>query len=165
MMNHSSFIDAFIFPLVPRGCYSGVTAASNFKIPVFSSLLRRIQAIPIERNNLRSAINSIKRAEAVLMQEIHIGILPEGTRTLNGNMGPLKKGGFHMAINTGTPIIPVGILGAFDFKPKTRWWIKPAPITIKIGKIINTDSYENLGLDGLISLVEHRLKDLTGESL
>jgi 1-acyl-sn-glycerol-3-phosphate acyltransferase len=164
MMNHSSFLDAFIFPLIPRGYYSGVTAASNFKIPVFSSLIRRIQAIPIERNNLQSAINSIKQAEAVLMQGIHIGILPEGTRTLNGLIGPLKKGGFHMAINTSTPIIPVGISGAFDFKPKNRWWIRPTTITVKIGEIINIDKYENLGLDGLKNLVEVKLKYLSGEN-
>jgi len=163
MMNHSSFIDAFLFPLIPRGFYSGITAVKNLKIPVFSALLRRIQAIPIERRNLQSAINSIKRAERVLSQGIHIGILPEGTRTLNGVLGPLKKGGFHMAINTTTPILPVGISGAFSFKPKNRWWIKPCTIRVNIGEIINTNKYENLGLEGLRALVEKRIKQLSGE--
>ena len=98
MMKHSSFIDVFLFPLIPRGYYSGVTASSNFKIPLFAALIRRIQAIPIDRGNLQSAIKSIKKAEHILNQGIHIGILPEGTRTVNGLLGPLKKGGFHMAL-------------------------------------------------------------------
>ena len=163
MMNHSSFLDVFIFPLIPRGQYTGVTATKNFRIPVFSTLIRRVQAIPIERNNLRAAIESINRAEEVLTQNIHIGILPEGTRTLNGRLGPLKKGGFHMAINTKTPIVPVGVSGAFNFKPKNRWWIRPTPITISVGDTIKANAYDELGIDGLKNVVEEKLKLLSGE--
>ena len=163
MMNHSSFLDVFIFPLIPRGRYTGVTAAKNFNIPVFSSIIRRIQAIPIERNNLQAAIQSIEKAEKVLKKNIHIGILPEGTRTLNGCVGPLKKGGFHMAINTNTPIVPVGVSGAFNFKPKYRWWTKPVPIVINIGDVINTKTYSGLGLEGLMDVVGEKLKQLSGE--
>jgi len=163
MMNHSSFIDVFIFPLIPRGIYTGVTAVENFKMPIFSSLIRRIKAIPIERENIGAAIESIKKAEMVLNQGIHVGILPEGTRTLNGRVGSLKKGGFHMAINTHTPIVPVGVIGAFNFKPKNRWWIKPVPITINIGSTINPETYKALGLDGLKNIVEQKLIILSGE--
>ena len=91
MMNHSSFLDVFIFPLIPRGAWTGVTATENFKIPVFSLLIRRIKAIPIDRKNRSAAIESIKKAEDVLNVGIHIGILPEGTRTLDGKIKPLKK--------------------------------------------------------------------------
>ena len=51
MMNHSSFLDVFLFPLIPRGPYSGVAAIENFKIPIFSTLIRRLHAIPIDRKN------------------------------------------------------------------------------------------------------------------
>ena len=162
MMNHSSFIDVFIFPLIPKGIYSGVTAIENFKIPVFSTIIRRIQAIPIERKNRFAAIESIKKAEEVLKKGVHIGILPEGTRTIDGNIGEMKKGGFHMAINTGISIIPVGVSGAFDFKPKNRWWTKPVPIVINIGETINTDTYDELGLEGLMGVVEKKLQQLSG---
>jgi 1-acyl-sn-glycerol-3-phosphate acyltransferase len=164
MMNHSSFLDVFLFPLIPRGAYSGVTAVENFKYPVFSLLIRRLKAIPIERNNILKAIQGIQKAEEVLKEGIHIGILPEGTRTLNGKMLSLKKGGFHMAINTKTSIIPVGISGAFKFKPKNRWWIKPGIITINIGGPIDHGQYGVLGIDGLINLVESEIKYLSGEN-
>ena len=164
MMNHSSFLDVFIFPLIPRGPYTGVAAIENFKIPVFSLLIQRIKAIPIDRKNRRAAIESIKKAEDVLKEGIHIGILPEGTRTLDGKIKPLKKGGFHMAINTKTPIIPVGISGAFEFKPKNRWWMKPGLITINIGEQISINDYAALGVDGLATRVEKLLKSLSGET-
>jgi len=162
MMNHSSFLDVFIFPLIPRGIYSGITAVENFKIPVFSVLIKRIKAIPIERNNHFAAIESIKKAEEVLKKGIHIGILPEGTRTVDGNIGEMKKGGFHMAINTGTSIIPVGVSGAFNFKPKNRWWFRPGLITVNIGDTINSDLYGELGVDGLVNKVGQAIKTLSG---
>ena len=162
MMNHSCFLDVFIFPLIPRGIYSGVTAVENFKIPIFSTLMKRIQAIPIERNNHFAAIESIKRAEEVLKGGVHIGILPEGTRTVDGNVGVMKKGGFHMAINTGTSIIPVGVSGAFDFKPKNRWWFRPGPITINIGDVINSNMYDEIGIDGLANRVGRAIETLSG---
>ena len=164
MMNHSSFLDVFLFPLIPRGAYSGVTAVENFRIPVFSSLIRRLKAIPIDRKQKQQAIQSIKRAEGVLGEGIHIGILPEGSRTLTGKVQPLKKGGFHMAINTGTPIIPVGVSGSFEFKPKNRWWIRPGLITINIGEPVNFQEYESLGINGLLKQVESKLKYLSGEN-
>ena len=55
MMNHSSFIDVFIFPLIPVGTWTGITAEKNFKIPIFSSIINRIQAIPIDRENRQAA--------------------------------------------------------------------------------------------------------------
>ena len=164
MMNHSSFLDVFIFPLVPRGAWTGITAAENFKIPIFSTIIKRIQAIPIERKNRQAAFESIKQAENVLKQGIHIGILPEGTRTLDGKIKPLKKGGFHMAINTNTPIIPVGVSGAFEFKPKNRWWMKPGLVTVNIGDPISINDYTTLGVDGLSTRVEKLLKSLSGET-
>ena len=164
MMNHSSFLDVFIFPLVPRGAWTGITAAENFKIPVFSTIIKRIQAIPIERKNRQAAFESIKQAENVLKQGIHIGILPEGTRTLDGKIKPLKKGGFHMAINTNTPIIPVGVSGAFEFKPKNRWWMNPGLVTVNIGDPISINDYTTLGVDGLSTKVEKLLKSLSGET-
>ena len=96
------------------------------------------------------------------MRGIHIGILPEGTRTIDGNIGTLKKGGFHMAINTGTPIIPVGVSGAFNFKPKNRWWFRPGPISINIGDTISPNIYSDLGVDGLKNMVARSLNKLSG---
>ena len=164
MMNHSSFLDVFLFPLIPRGAYSGVAAIENFKIPVFSTLIRRLHAIPIDRKNTKLAIQSIQKAEDVLNSGIHIGILPEGSRTTTGKMRPLKKGGFHMALNTRTSIVPVGISGAFTCKPKNRWWLVPGSIIINVGNPINCREFKNLSVDELLNRVELKIKYLSGEN-
>ena len=125
MHNHSSFLDMFFLPTVIKGKYTGVVAAKNFKIPLIGSVLHRLNAIPIHRFSHTKAKDAIKIAEQRIREGYHIAIFPEGTRTITGNLNPFKKGGFHMAINTQTKILPVIIQGLYTIKPKTHWTIKP----------------------------------------
>jgi 1-acyl-sn-glycerol-3-phosphate acyltransferase len=164
MMNHSSFLDIFLFPLFMQGIWSGVTAQENFKYPILSTILKRLNAISIDRTNKKMAIQSIYLAEQAINTGYHIGIYPEGSRTITGRMGPLKKGGFHMAINTQTPILPVGISGVFSVKPKNRWWMKPGPIVINIGKPICVNKESSGNINNLVKRVELKLKFLSGEA-
>lgn len=163
MANHGSLIDPFLWGAFMDRKFTGIIARKNLKYPVYGWLLRRLKAIPIDRKNRENAIKGIKKAEEVIKEGYHIGIHPEGTRTLHGKMNPLKKGGFHMAINTNTPILPVGFNGAFNFKPKTRVTIKPGKISVKIGEPILPEIYNSLTMDELISFTENKLKILSGE--
>ena len=140
MSNHSSFIDPFIYPFFMKGIFTGIVARYNFKYPIWAQVLKRVRAIPVDRKNRERAIESIKQAEQVLKQGIHIAILPEGTRTLTGKLGIMKKGGFHLAINTGASIIPVGIEGAYEFKPKSTWKLSKGTITVRVGDPISSKS-------------------------
>ena len=69
-----------------------------------------------------------------------------------------------MAINSNTAIVPVGVSGAYNFKPKDRWWMKPGSISINIGSPTNVLEYSDLGIDGLKNAVEKTIKELSGES-
>ena len=70
-----------------------------------------------------------------------------------------------MAINTKTPILPVGSKGAFEYKPKKRWYIKPGKVTLNIGKIIEPEDYPILDIDGLMQKVRKQFQELTGYEL
>ena len=127
-------------------------------------MLRKFRAIPIHRKNRKKAMNSIKYAEEVIKNEgYHMAILPEGTRTLDGKLKELKKGGFHMAINTKTPILPIGAVLPFKYKPKNRWYITPCIIDIYIGEETSTEEYEELGVDGLLVSVKEQLLTLINQ--
>ena len=163
MMNHSSFLDMFLYPLVVRGKWTGITAKENFKYPLLSTVLKKMNAIPIKRTNKIGAIKTIKIAEQKIKQGYHIGIMPEGARTLHGRLLPFKKGGFHMALNTNTPILPIGVSGAYSAKPRNRWWIVPGSVTIQIGKPINVDEFNKDNIDSLIQLVKNNISRLSSE--
>jgi 1-acyl-sn-glycerol-3-phosphate acyltransferase len=161
MFNHGSFIDPFVYAAMIKGRFTAVIAAENYKIPIFSSILRKFRAIPIHRKNRRKAMESIKYAEQVVKNEgYHMAILPEGTRTLDGKLKKFKKGGFHMAINTKTPVLPIGAVLPFKYKPKNRWYIHPCIVDIYIGEETNINEYENLGVSGLLIKVENQLRTL-----
>ena len=56
MMNHTSFADVF-FSIQPlQGKYTAVLAAFNFDIPLWGRMLKRFNAVPIERKNKLKAI-------------------------------------------------------------------------------------------------------------
>ena len=163
MYNHSSFIDIFFLPIIASGPFTGIVAKKNFKIPIFSWILKKFDAISIQRRDKDNALLSIAKAEQVLTNGISVGILPEGTRTLDGKMLPLKKGGFHMAINSKYPILPVGIKGAFKYKPKGRWHVCPCKIEINIGTPIDLHVYNKIRINQLLMIVEKQIKLLSGE--
>ena len=161
MFNHGSFIDPFVYAAMIKGRFTAVIAAENYKIPIFSSILRKFRAIPIHRENRKKAVESIKYAERVIKNEgYHMAILPEGTRTIDGKLKQFKKGGFHMAINTKAPILPIGAVLPFKYKPKNRWYVRPCIIHIYIGEETNIKEYEDLGVSGLLIKVENQLRTL-----
>lgn len=69
-------------------------------------------AILIDRGNNQKAVASVKAAgETMKKHKLSLWMFPEGTRTLkpldNTGMLPLKKGGFHLALQAEIPIIPI----------------------------------------------------------
>ena len=164
MMNHSSFADVFFSVQPLLGKYTAILASFNFKIPIWGTMLRSFNAIPIYRQNQKKAIQGIKEAENIINNlGYHIVIFPEGTRTIDGKLQKFKKGGFHMAINTKTPIIPVAVIGGFKFKPKTRWYIKPSIINIKVGEPISVQNISINEIDDLMEKTHNIFKDLLDE--
>tara|TARA_Y100000814_G_scaffold199604_1_gene146986 strand:- start:223 stop:939 length:717 start_codon:yes stop_codon:yes gene_type:complete len=161
MFNHGSFIDPFLFAYPMTSPCTALIAKENYNYPIWKSMLKRWNAIPIDRSNQEAAIASVKAAENFLKTGINVIILPEGTRTITGNLSRFKKGGFHMAYNTNIPIIPVGCIGAFEFKPKNRWTLSPRTITLNFGEPIASDTYQKLGVDGILKKTEEEIKRLT----
>ena len=151
MMNHASFADVF-FSIQPlKGKYTAILASFNFKIPIWGTMLRFFKAIPVYRKDKIKAIQAIKHAETIIKDlKYHVVIFPEGTRTTDGKLQKFKKGGFHMAINSQVPIIPIAVKGGFNYKPKTRWYIKPSIIDIEVGNPIDVSKYTVNDIDSLI---------------
>mgnify|MGYP001265142955 FL=1 len=163
MANHTSMLDPFLWGTFMKGKFTGIVANKNMNYPIYGWMLKRMRAVAIDRSNRSESIQRIKNAESVLNDGYHIGLHPEGTRTLSGKMNPLKKGGFHMAKNTNTSILPIGFDGAFNFKPKNRFTLRPTTVTIRIGDIISKNIYDKSSINDLIDITTQKLKKLSGE--
>ena len=165
MFNHSSFIDPFLFAYASPGKTTGITAVENYKYPVFGWMLKKWRAIPIDRSRISKAKQSIKKGEEALADGYNVIILPEGTRTVNGKIRKFKKGGFHMAVNINAPILPIGSKGAYEFKPKNRWYIKPGQVSLNVGRIIEPEEFQKIGINGLVENVRNQFHELTDYKL
>ena len=96
-----------------------------------------------------SGYSALERAAAESADGVSFVIMPEGTRSRDGRLLPFKKGPFHLAIDTGLPILPAAIVGSEVLMPKGTWWILPGKIELIVLPPIPTRGLGKESLDAL----------------
>lgn len=130
MSNHVSNLDPpVLVPLIPRRT-SVLAKKEIWRIPILGKALDLAEIVPVERHNRDAAIQSIRRAGEVMQHGINMTIYPEGTRSPDGKLLPFKKGPFHLAAETGFPIVPVTILGTDEMMPKGSMIVRGGTATL-----------------------------------
>lgn len=110
--NHASFFDP---PLIAASWpeeISFLARKSLFSFPFFGFLIRQLNAYPI--TGTAQDLNSIKLVCHLLSENKKIVVFPEGVRSFDGSLGPIKSGIGMLAMRNQSPIIPVYIHGCFD---------------------------------------------------
>lgn len=107
--NHRSYLDtATLFRYTGRRI--GIVAKKELlKVPVMGQGMNFVNVIAIDRSNPERALESMRKARAVLENGYSFGVFVEGTRAMPGELLPFKKGAFHLALQTGAAIVPVAI--------------------------------------------------------
>lgn len=119
MSNHQSHLDIpMLYATLPSPTIRMLAKKELFRIPFWGQGLRKAEFIEVDRSNHMRAIQSIEQAARLLRDGVSIYLAPEGTRSLDGRIGKLKKGGFHLALDTQAPIVPVAIRGTIDILPR-----------------------------------------------
>jgi 1-acyl-sn-glycerol-3-phosphate acyltransferase len=115
MSNHQSHLDIpILYATLPSPTIRMLAKTELFRIPLWGRALRAAEFIEVDRSNHRGAVQSIEHAARLVRDGVSIYLAPEGTRSPDGRIGKLKKGGFHLAIETGAPIVPVAIAGTIQ---------------------------------------------------
>ena len=141
--NHTSTLDAFIaIWLCPvGGC--GVVKKEIANIPFFGWLYRLSGHLRVDRGNREGAVAALKStAEVVRRHRLGMWIWPEGTRSRDGRLLPLKKGFVHLAIATGLPIVPVVVHGAHKNWAKHAFMFNPVTVPIYVLPPIDTSTWQ-----------------------
>jgi 1-acyl-sn-glycerol-3-phosphate acyltransferase len=89
-------------------------------IPLMGFVLWLLKFIAIDRGNREKAAQSLTRAARKIRDGINLVIFADGTRSLDGELRPFKKGAFVLAINAQVDIIPVTISGTINVMHKYR---------------------------------------------
>ena len=149
--NHRSFLDSIFIPLIVRRRVTFVAKAEYFDDPKTAWFFRAVGQIPIRREGGSASEGALSAATDVLESGGVFGIYPEGTRTRDGLLHKGKTGVARLALGTGAPIVPVGLIGTDECQPTNaklpRLFRK---VTIRFGPPLAMGHYQNRSDDRLV---------------
>ncbi len=152
MSNHASLLDIPALMGAVPGPVRMVTKQELTRVPIWGQALVASGFIALDRKDRDKAIAQLEKAKTILRQGVHVWIAPEGTRTRTGVLGPFKKGGFHVALALGVPIVPAWIEGTRDVVAPDSFVVRyDGDVEVRFGPPIAT---AGLGRDDLEGLME-----------
>jgi 1-acyl-sn-glycerol-3-phosphate acyltransferase len=159
MPNHQGNFDIPVLLAHLRVQFRWLAKAELFKIPIFGHAMRKAGYISIDRNNRKSAIESLEIAANKIKSGVSVLIFPEGTRSRDGKIRPFKKGGFVLAMDSGVPIVPVVIKGTYAIMTKGKFRVNPGHVSMVIHKPIDTSAYTRETKEALMESVRRVICD------
>jgi 1-acyl-sn-glycerol-3-phosphate acyltransferase len=136
--NHSSHLDPIVLGYASLYRQVGFMAKEElFRIPVFGFLIRHWGAFPVKRNQRDQA--AMEQFATHLRNNKPLVLFPEGTRTLDGELLPAKKGLGKLLQGARVPVIPAYIRGTYESFPKGRSFPKSGPLSVHFGDPVPLD--------------------------
>lgn len=153
--NHASHLDVFLLG-VPLRRPLNYVARSTLFVPVLGFLIRSLGGFPIQREGM--GVSGVKETLRRLRRGGVVVLFPEGTRTGDGRLGPIKPGIAALVSRAGVPVIPAGLAGTFQALPRGRKIPRHHPIRIHYGRPILPEEFAGLEPAAVTELVGERIR-------
>ncbi|MFN5531349.1 MAG: lysophospholipid acyltransferase family protein, partial [Planctomycetaceae bacterium] len=132
--------------------------------PILGGILRHTYVIPIRRDG--GAAGGIRAAAERLGEGFLVGVFPEGTRSPDGRLAPLKPGLLSILRRAPVTVIPVGVAGTRHSLGRGDFLVKPAAVRVVFGAPIPPAEVEALlATSGAESALLQRVADDMAKSL
>jgi 1-acyl-sn-glycerol-3-phosphate acyltransferase len=130
--NHASYLDP---PLIGAGVRRGINylARENlFRFPVMGWVLHHWQVVPVDRDGggavgLRAILERLLAGGAIIL-------FPEGTRTYDGKIQPVRSGIGLTVIKSKAPVVPVRVFGMYEAYGRHFRFPRPFRVAVKYGQ-------------------------------
>jgi 1-acyl-sn-glycerol-3-phosphate acyltransferase len=114
--NHLSASDEVFTPVCAQRQVVYFAKAEYFTEPglrgrLRARMFREFGHVPVDRDDARAAAGTIATGVDLLAQGRVLGIYPEGTRSPDGRLHKFRTGIARLALRSGAPVIPVGLVG------------------------------------------------------
>ncbi|MFK8049483.1 MAG: HAD-IB family hydrolase [Halioglobus sp.] len=161
VINHQSILDGYIAPALVKRDYFMMGKIEAGDLPILGPMLKDAGFILFDRTNREAAIAACDDAAERIKKGYSLCIAPEGTRSYSKRLEPFKKGAFHIALQTGVPIVPIVVKNATELWPRGQNFVRPGTLHIEILKPVSTKNWtrETLG-EKLENLHQKYLKAL-----
>lgn len=140
--SHQSLLDPVLVGICfDRSC-SYLARETLFRIPILGGLIRNLRAFPVPRESTAPR-KALEVCFSILEKGHSLLLFPEGTRSYDGRLQPLKRGVALVARRSRAPVVPVVIEGSYKSWPRTRAFPRPASVRIFFGEPITFDPAES----------------------
>jgi len=157
MSNHASHVDSLALAVSIPHPLHWVFKKELSKIPVFGWVLLSLGQIMVDRRSTMQSRTALANAAGALAGNNSVLIYVEGTRSKDGKLQPLKKGGFHIALRSGLPIVPVRVSGSHDIVPPGSLHVRPGRVVVELFDPIPTDGMTEADVPELMARVRAAL--------
>ena len=155
--NHQSMFDIWtIYGWLPV-TFRWLMKQELRKIPFVGTACKLLGHIYIKRGSAAAARESLAEVEQTLQDGICTVIFPEGTRSLDGEVGPFKKGAFRVALDLNLPIVPISLTGCFEVMNRKEHYVHRHPIHMHVGKPIMPEQFDKEDPQKTIDLIREEV--------
>jgi 1-acyl-sn-glycerol-3-phosphate acyltransferase len=163
MVNHASSIDIWAsFRVIPFRVRM-IAKKQLARIPLFGWVMWAGRFIFIDRQSATAARRSIQDAGRRIASGCSVLIFPEGTRTRDGQLGEFKKGGFHLAMEAGVPIVPIALQGTRELMPRGSLRVKSGTVKAIVGAPVPTQGLKASDRAALLEQVRGSIAAMLAE--
>src|SRR5580658_3594212 len=153
--NHVNLFDPFVIHSAIPQFLRGFELESHFKVPVYGWMMGRFGNIPVPDAPSREGLETMtQRAKAALDSGVSLVAFAEGSRTRDGHVQPFKKGIFGLAQKFGIPIVPISVVGSYQFFQTGNWMLFPRKIIVYLHDTIETKDIGRSEVDDLRQRVQ-----------
>lgn len=131
-VNHQSPFDVAVLAALVPPPLRFVARVEVLSVPLIGSVLRGGGHLTVRRGaGLDGNDEALRRAAEVVRDDgCAVAFFPEGTRSPDGRIGPLRGGAFRVAAAAGVPLVPVVIAGSRHALSRVPGPIVPARIAV-----------------------------------
>jgi 1-acyl-sn-glycerol-3-phosphate acyltransferase len=142
--NHPSYLDPILLSLQVKRPIRFMAWDALFRIPLLGALVRLFGAFPVDLGKGRGG-SAYAAAKALLEEGEIVGIFPEGRRSRAGWMDEeLRAGAARLSLETGAPLVPATIRGAYRAWPHDQPLPGLATIRVRYHDPIDPRGYAHL---------------------
>jgi 1-acyl-sn-glycerol-3-phosphate acyltransferase len=137
--NHISFADEVFTPLAARRQVHYLAKHEYFTTPgpkgrAMALFFGGLGLVPVDRDATVAAARSVDQCVELLAEGKAFGIYPEGTRSPDGRLYKFRTGVARIALRSGAPVVPVGLVDTDQVQPPgVRTW-RPRRVGVHFGE-------------------------------
>jgi len=160
VQNHVNLLDhVTMYPATPH-FKQGIELEEHFRIPIYGWFMKQRGTIGIRRNDRRMFRKMAEDMRLEAARGHSLLVFPEGTRTVDGRVGPFKTGVLKIARDLELPVVPVAVTGMYSVLRKGSWVLHPGhEVTVHVLAPMTTANLRDEDLPAFAEAVRQKVAE------